>query len=44
MAFFSLNKTILILVFLAVELVLALVAHSNIVYLKCKKVNFIRGE
>lgn len=43
MPFVSLNKIVLISVFLAVELVLALVAHSNIVHLKYKQVDFIHG-
>lgn len=44
MPFVSLNKIVLISVFLAVELVLALVAHSNTVHLKYKQVDFIHSE
>lgn len=44
MPFVSLNKIVLVSVFLAVELVLALAAHSNIVHLKYKQVDFIHGE
>lgn len=44
MPFVSLDKIVIISIFLAVELALALVAHSNIVYLKYKQVNFIHDE